>query len=300
MRQIIRNILQKFGYDIIKINEHSKNKASKNVSVKVGHFDIIMPGNNPQISNYKRFPDMNNQLGRLAKIVTSKYPTLTMIDVGANVGDTIAIVKSFVEIPIIGVEGDAATFSFLEKNSNQFKNTIIIKQFLGDETKTIKANLEKDGWNGTIIPSSTSSNSLELKTLDQTLLEKGLLNSELKILKVDVEGFDTIVLRGAKEIIKKYQPVLYFEYNRENMNAINEDGISTLLSLKELGYHNIIFFDNKNKYILNTTLDNTELITQLHNYADGVTGMIPYFDICIFSKEDIDLFNNFLELEMAI
>lgn len=300
MRQIIRNILQKLGYDIIKINEHSKNKSNKIVIVQVGDYNIIMPGNNPQISNYKRFPDMNNQLGRLAKIVTNKYPNLTMIDVGANVGDTIAIVKSFVDIPIIGIEGDATTYPFLEKNIPQFKNIIIIKQFLGEETKTIKANLEKDGWNGTIIPSSTSSNSLELKTLDQTLKDKALNNLNLKILKIDVEGFDTIVLRGANEIIKKHQPVLYFEYNRENMNAINEDGISTLLSLKEFGYQNIIFFDNKNKYILNTTLDNVELITHLHNYADGINGMIPYFDICIFSKEDEDISKIFLDIEKEI
>lgn len=297
MRQIIRNFLQKFGYDIVKFNEHSNRKAKKNVMVKVGSYYIVMPGNNPQISNYKRFPNMNNQLGRLAKVVAKKYTDIAMIDVGANVGDTIAIVKTFVDIPVIGVEGDETTYSFLEKNLTQFNNVNIIKQFLGEETRTIKANLEKDGWNGTIVPSDTSTQSLELKTLDETINERGFNNLNLKLLKVDVEGFDTIVLRGATSILKKHQPVLYFEYNRENMNAIKEDGISTLLSLKNFGYQQIIFFDNKNKYILDTNLNNTELITQLHHYADGINGMIPYFDICIFSEKDEDLFNVFLESE---
>ncbi len=300
MRKIIRNLLQKFGYDIIKINEHSSNKAKKLVKVKVGNYFITMPGNNPQISNYKRFPDMNNQLGRLAKVVSSKYQSFTMIDVGANVGDTIAIVKTFVDIPIIGIEGDATTYNFLEDNVKQFNNITIIKQFLGEESKTIKANLEKDGWNGTIIPSKTATNSLELKTLDDTIANKGLSNSNLKLLKVDVEGFDTIVLRGSKEIIKKHKPVLYFEYNRENMNAINEDGISTLLSLSEFGYKNITFFDNKNRYLLSTHLSNKELITQLHNYSDGSNGMIPYYDICIFNENDEDIAEIFLNIEKNI
>ena len=300
MKQIIRNLLQKVGYDIIKVNEHSNDKAKKNVNVKVGNYTIVMPGNNPQISNYKRFPDMNNQLGRLAKVVCGKYSDLTMIDVGANVGDTIAIVKTFVDIPIIGIEGDSTTYKFLENNVRQFNQITIIKQFLGEESQTIKANLEKDGWNGTIIPSKTATNSLELKTLDDTIANKGLSNSNLKLLKVDVEGFDTIVLRGSKEIIMKHKPVLYFEYNRENMNTINEDGISTLLSLSELGYKNITFFDNKNRYVLSTQLTNKELITQLHNYSDGINGMIPYYDICIFNECDEDIAEIFLGIEKNI
>ena len=299
MRKFIRNILQKFGYDIIKINEHSNKKSKRNVNVTVGNYNIIMPGNNPQISNYKHYPYMNNQLGRLAKVIATKYNDLVMVDVGANVGDTIAIVKTFVDVPIIGIEGDATTYNFLEKNVKQFSNIRIIKQFLGEETKSIKANLEKDGWNGTIIPTNEGSSNLELKTLDDTLHESALNNLNLKLLKIDVEGFDTIVIRGSNEIIRKNKPVLYFEYNRENMNAIKEDGIATLLSLVQFGYTNIIFFDNKNRYVLNTDLNNKELITQLHNYADGFNGMIPYYDICIFNNDDEDIAASFLEAEKS-
>jgi hypothetical protein len=84
------------------------------------------------------------------------------------------------------------------------------------------------------------------------------------------------------------------------MNAINEDGISTLLSLSEFGYINITFFDNKNRYVLNTQLTNKELITQLHNYSDGVNGMIPYYDICIFNEGDEDIAEIFLKIEKNI
>jgi hypothetical protein len=37
-------------------------------------------------------------------LTQAKYPNLTMIDVGANVGDSIAIVR--VDVPILCVEGE--------------------------------------------------------------------------------------------------------------------------------------------------------------------------------------------------
>ena len=72
MRKMIRDLLNKVGYDIIKINVHSDSKASAIKKVRVGKFDINMPGNNPQISNYKYQPGVNSQLGRLSVCITKK------------------------------------------------------------------------------------------------------------------------------------------------------------------------------------------------------------------------------------
>jgi hypothetical protein len=50
------------------------------------------------------------------------------------------------------------------------------------------------------------------------------------ILKVDCEGFDTIIIRGATGLLVAEMHRHYsFEYNKTNMEAIVEDGLGTLL-----------------------------------------------------------------------
>jgi len=298
MRKMIRGLLNKIGYDIVKVNVHSENKAGKTKAVKVGKFMIDMPGNSTQISTYKYDPQANSQLGRLSACVAQKYPSLSVIDIGANMGDTIAIIKSEIDLPVIGIEGDDIAYRFLEKNMQEFQNVSLVKEFLGEKRGTMHVVLEKTGWNTTIVPSARSEKTITLKTLDEVLDEHKLSSRTLKLLKIDTEGFDTIIIRGAQELLQKQKPVVYFEYNRSNMEAIGEDGLATLFSLEKYGYDSIIFFDNKGRYILTAPIGEQELIRQLHFYADENKSAISYFDICLFHQTDSDLAKKFIEAEL--
>lgn len=294
MRKMIRNILNTLGYDIVKVNVHSDSKASQIKKVKVGNYFVDMPGNNPQISNYKYEPDVNSQLGRLCVCIAKKYPGLTVIDIGANVGDTIAIIKSAIDVPVIGIEGDTVSYKFLENNTKQFQEITLIKEFLGEKRATLPVALEKKGWNTTLVPTEKSDSIITLKTLDEVLEEKKVSTRILKLLKIDTEGFDTIILRGASGLMDKQKPVLYFEYNKTNMDAIKEDGLSTLLSLEKYGYDTVLFFDHKGRHILSSPISQHELIKQVHHYADEINSEIAYYDVCLFHREDADIATTFI------
>ena len=177
MRTLIRKLMNTVGYDIVKINQHTHDKAGKIKKVQVGKFLIDMPGNNVQISTYKYRPDANILLAQLSSTVASKYSDMTVIDIGANVGDTIAVIKSAVDVPVIGIEGDDISFSFLEKNAKQFQHVTVLKQFLGERQQTMQVELEKSGWNTTLIPTKGKGQALTLKTLDDVLTENQLTTS---------------------------------------------------------------------------------------------------------------------------
>ena len=119
--------------------------------------------------------------------------------------------------------------------------------------------------------------------------ETAFFNQNLKLLKVDTEGFDTIILRGSKEYVQTVKPVIYLEFNWDNMNAIGENGLLTIFELWKAGYRKILFFDDRGKYILTADLDNKELIQSLSNYADGKTGLIYYYNLCLVHGEDEDI-----------
>jgi len=300
MRKLIRSLLNGLGYDIVKVNVHSHKKVNRIKKVTVGNYVLEMPGNNPQISTYKYDPGANSQLGRLSACVAGKYPSLSVLDVGANVGDTIAIIKSAIELPVIGIEGDDFAFEFLKRNTMSLKNVTLIKTFLGEKIESKKVSMEKSGWNTTLIPNDDNGETVHFKTLDEVLAEEHLQNRTLKLLKIDCEGFDTIIIRGSAKLIREKKPVIYFEYNRTNMDAIGEDGLSTLLTLEAVGYRNIIFFDNKGRYLMNAPIDQENVIADLHRYAQAENSCIAYYDICLFHEDDSDLAQQFIESENSL
>ena len=297
MRKLIRSILNVFGYDVVKVNVHSEKKKRKIKKVLVGNYILEMPGNNPQISTYKYDPGANRQLGRLSACIAHKYPSLSVLDIGANVGDTIAIIKSAIELPVIGIEGDDFAFEFLKKNTMSLKNVTLIKTFLGEKIESKRVAMEKTGWNTTLIPNEDQGEVVHFKTLDEVLGEEHLLNRTLKLLKIDCEGFDTIIIRGSAKLIREKRPVIYFEYNTTNMQAIGEEGLSTLLTLGEVGYKNVILFDNKGRYLLTVPIDQVNILEDLHRYAKEGDSCIAYYDVCLFHEDDKDLAQAFIEAE---
>ncbi|HEX7691466.1 MAG TPA: FkbM family methyltransferase [Sediminibacterium sp.] len=301
MRKQIRKFLNVFGYDVVKVNVHSDKKAGKTSTVMVGNYPIDMPGNNWLISAYKYQPDNNSQLGRLAKVIAGKYPGHTVIDIGANVGDTIAVLKTAIDLPVIGIEGDPISCRFLEKNVKQFSNITLIREYLGEKKQTLQVTMGKDGWNNTLLPAEQGQGKeVQLQTLDEVLQGHQLHNRILKLLKIDTEGFDTIILRGAFDLLRQQQPVLYFEYNKSNMQAIGEDGLSTLFSLQQYGYRTLVIFDNKGRYLLSAPLTDKALITDLHHYPDEDKSQVAYFDVCLFHENDQELAARFIEGERGL
>ena len=297
MRKLIRDFLNRYGYDIVKTGIPYIPKTKGEGTVLVGKYPVTMPGTNIQLGNYKIYPDLNAQLRRLAASIYKKYPGMTVIDVGANVGDTIAVLKSAVDVPVIGIEGDETSFNYLQKNTAQFSDVKIIKAFLGEKSEDTKVSMEKTGWNNTIIPDAAGTEQISFKSLDDVIAGSGFDSAEIKLLKVDVEGFDTIVLRGANAIIDKHKPVLFFEYNRENMKAIKEEGLSTVLSFSRYGYNKIAFFDHKGTLVLATEMKNAAEITYLHEYISSPKNLMGYYDICIFHEADTTVAADFLQQE---
>jgi hypothetical protein len=170
---------------------------------------------------------------------------------------------------------------------------------LGDKNQDLNVKFENAGWNTTIIPTNTSSNKISLKTMDEVFQQENFLDRNIKLIKIDAEGFDTIVLRGAINVIKMHSPVLFFEYNQENMKKIGEEGLSTVLSFKNCGYDRIAFFDYLGKLFLDTSLENLREIAALDSYLNCKNNLFGYYDVCIFHKHDNKMAEEFLEAEKA-
>jgi FkbM family methyltransferase len=294
-RLFVNDLLSPFGFAINRVEKQPWKWLRTAVTVQVGRYSIKVPSQNPLSLVYK-YPKPLGPLGRLTSLVKKKFSFLAVVDVGANVGDTACIIKTAEEVPILCIEGDEYVFGFLQKNIAQFQNVTARKLFLGETTKKIRASFEKSGWNLTLKPSETSSQAVNLTRLDDFIFSESGWQT-FKLVKIDAEGFDCSIIRGATSFLREIHPVIHFEYNRENMDAIGEPGIETLLLLAGLGYSHLAVHDPWGRFLCSTSLSEKDFIKDLHDYADSVHAGIPYYDITAFHETDSDLAAQFHEIE---
>jgi len=297
-RKIINELLSSFGVAVVRAEKKPWFRWGA-VPTQVGRYSIQVPVINPISRHYARLPNLMSQLGRLTSLVKMKYPHLTAIDIGANVGDTACIIKTAVDIPLLCIEGDNYSFSFLEKNIRQFQNTTAHKLFLGEKTEAITVTFEKNGWNTTIKPDKAgATQKIEVVSLDDFLATQPKVEN-FKLLKIDTEGFDCAIIRGGGKFIQQVRPVITFEYNRENMDAIGENGLETFSMLAGFGYSHAAFHDANGRFLFSIKTADHSFIRDLHEYADGPNGSIYYYDITVFSEADSDIASMFVEQERS-
>jgi FkbM family methyltransferase len=234
-----------------------------------------------------KHPTFSTAIGRITAHVSEQYHELKVVDVGANVGDTIATMRNTGEYPILGVEADVKFFSILKKNSEKFSNVRIVCSFVGEINEKIGGKLVTGCGTGYLSPSKKEEgDSMAVRRLTDILKEYPEFWSA-KVIKIDTDGYDGKVIRGAREWLADVQPVLFFEYDPSLLRQQSDEGISIFSLLFSVGYRRALIYENTGEYMLSVELDNSRLLCELHEYFSGRKGR--YCDICAFSEVDLDL-----------
>lgn len=250
------------------------------IELPEGHMLPIYQQTHPK---YDRF------LPHLAKYLIDSD---VVIDIGANVGDTLAgMVEQNAALSYICIEADSGFYHFLNKNIELIKNAVPnlkvqpIKALVGKSITDVL--LEGTGGTKKAIPNNTQG--IKSKTIENIINIETLPN--VRILKSDVDGYDYDVIDASMPIIEKYSPLIYFECQYEH--EFQKDGyLKTLKSLKEIGYCDWFIFDNFGEFILRA--DDLTVIKQLisyiwHQNIGRSTRTIYYYDILAAKQKDSEL-----------
>lgn len=300
----LNRILDLFGIRVSRVKRgadgNGRTRADEEPApVPVGPFLVEMPEGKLRYV-YGLFPEYNSELTRVARPVHAKYPDMIAVDVGAHIGDTAARIREACPASIVCVEGDLTLLDTLRRNADQLGGLTIRTEYLSDRTETCAVKVTQKGSNSTLVPSveGPGTESVRFTTLDELLNDAD--RRRVKLLKIDTEGFDGKVLRGGPRLLAESRPIILFEINRENLGALGEDGLATLNLLKGFGYSHVLIWDGFARFLLATTLDQTDLIRDLLEYTDfRETRLfrITYLDICVFHPDDADLAAQCVELE---
>ncbi|MBD2017953.1 FkbM family methyltransferase [Microcoleus sp. FACHB-53] len=289
LNRLKANIFTRLFYKIIKLSDPL-------ISYKIAGFDLLFPFSHQLPFILKTYPLYSSNLARLAKYVKEKYKHLKFIDVGANIGDSIALLRKEAEFPILCIEGDEQFLSVLEKNATFFSEVHIVQAYLGESSNSIRGTAIKQGGTAHLSENMVGENIIEVKKLSDVLKDYPSF-CQSKMIKVDTDGFDCKILRGAADFLKSAKPIIFFEYDPFFLAEQGDNGTSIFDDLSNYGYKNLLIYDNFGDLMLSANINNYRLLEELHLYFSGRLGH-RYCDICVFHTEDSDLFEIAREREI--
>ena len=155
------------------------------------------------------FGDLDPKLTHIAKVILRRGDAV--LDIGANIGVFALQTAQFVgsEGRVIAFEPQPGLADLLEKSArrNAFQNLEVHRVALGDRsTEGILCVPEGNSGSGSLVNRYEESEELavSIKKGDPYISSLGL--NEVRLVKMDVEGFETKILHGMKDFIARVKP----------------------------------------------------------------------------------------------
>lgn len=169
-----------------------------------------------------------------------------VIDVGANIGTLSLAAASLVgaEGRVIALEPNRRIFQYLQKNItlNRFDNILPINCAVGDkEGEGFLSDQKDDSQNKIVLEGKEK---IKITTIDEQAKD---IEGRVKLLKVDVEGYEKFVFLGATKTLSRID-YIYFEVFEAHFSPL---GYTTGDLLTFLGKHGFYFsrFDESGREI---------------------------------------------------
>ena len=215
LKTLLRKVASLFAVDTPEVIVKSKNE----INISSNKYKIIVPDDLLWAFKDGEYYE-RNVIYFLDRIVRS-YVKPIMIDVGANCG-YYSIRYSDVCKKIFAFEPVASTYKTLE--ANIYRNSIIniktLNYGLSEAAGELLINLYNSSANNSIfernIPKEHSLKKIGTELIKLNSLDNLIAAKEVEIpdiIKIDVEGAELNVLKGAQKTISQYRPTILFEYS---------------------------------------------------------------------------------------
>jgi len=166
---------------------------------------------------------------------------MVILDVGTNVGETLL---NFARLTgtngmVYGFEPVNENYEKCRRNIslNAFMNISVSQKALSDKTETLYFAPSVNNNSGGIFmnkENGSNEHSASAITLDDFISEKKI--NRVDLIKIDVEGFEYHVLKGAIQTVSRFRPLLFIEIDEYNLRRQGAGAGMILEVLREHGY----------------------------------------------------------------
>lgn len=232
----------------------------------------------------KRYPGFLENIGRLAKLIQDYFHRLIVVDIGANIGDSAAVIRHHADCSLLCIEASQRYYDLLQRNIAGQPSVLAVRALVGRDGRLVGALKESRGTGRFVRDDRESLQALSLSTIISDHPEF----SGFKLLKIDTDGFDLEILMTEIKLLQRSKPVLFFEYDPSIGEMKQHQRLAALAALKSVGYFSTLIYSNSGEFLMSTTLHCHETLRDLDRYLGGRSDKsLAYFDLCVFHEDDL-------------
>jgi FkbM family methyltransferase len=229
-------------------------------------------------------PFYDTALPRLAKAVKAAQGRLVIVDIGANVGAASYLASAQTPGQFFCVEANPRFKSSLSHNLAQIPGSTARFVALTDQSRTERVHHNYSDGNSNI-EADEAGEPIQFTTLDELLSSESVYGAP-NLIKIDTEGFELKILRGAKRILARHQPVLFLEFFPELIRQQGDTPDALFEFLAAHGYEQCLFYNGAGHLLTRAASSDLDEIRALRRYCE--LGQ-SFFDVAVFSKAARDL-----------
>lgn len=232
-------------------------------------------------------------LRRITDFIRSSEGHLCGIDAGANIGDTILACAHDPKDKFLGLEPNPKFLKYLEANTRRHPNICIRQVVCASEDRVGGYHISTHRGTARFVSDAAAITEMKTVRLD-TLLKELPEFKDCNFLRVDTDGHDFEVLRGARELIKSAMPEILFECDVFDNSKYVEDTLEALRFFAGAGYVDALVYDNLGYLFCHLKLSDVSQVPQMLFYQ--LINRQFYFDVLLlrdaraFLKTELDHF----------
>lgn len=239
-----------------------------------------------RLPDYARLsPIYGQNLIQLATLIKTGDDPLTVLDVGANVGDSALQILQAIDARILCVEADQYFVDYLERNLSGDDRVAIEAKLLSAASSDVAMAPVRIGGTTRFEPGTSDFTAPTITTAE--LRERHPQLADLRLAKSDTDGYDVELIPAIARTWAHSRPVLFLEYDHALSRLVDNDPTALWPALADLGYTRVAAWNNFGAPVGHWAIEEmTERIKVLDNPGKNLSGR--YWDVAVAHGDDPD------------
>jgi len=236
----------------------------------------------------KAYPGYGQNLVALAKAIgEAEFPArFSVIDVGANVGDSALQIPNVVDVDVVCVDGDPYWLPFLRDNTVREPRVRIVHSMLLPSTENGVGGFiaRREGGTTRFVPSGGARTTPTTTAESLRAALPGI--APIRLIKSDTDAFDVPLVPGLAHVYSDSQPVLFFEFDPPLARETGDPGPERIWSeLIELGYDQCVVWNNFGELLGSWSTAELPLVATVLDSSAEERGY-HYWDVAAIPQND--------------
>lgn len=278
------------GYAVNPVRARARIAIGREQHYTIGGAPVTLPPAHNLPYYQRRDPTYDAYAEAVVADLARRHARLTVLDVGANVGDTaVAMLTAAPNIAVVSVEGDPEFAAYARRNLAQFGDRArVVEGFVGPVGSRVT--YARTGTTGGFQGSAEAEEVSEWLTPQSLLADAPL--AALTVWKSDIDGFDIHVLVEHRDAITSRCDVLWFEFDPPGTLG-DPDDVARLIEGLATSGRVVHVYDNLGRRMfvappgpaVTAVLEGLTawLLDQRHGHLT-----VPYLDLWAFTPRALD------------